>query len=175
MNTSKWTFAILLATACTLPAAAQTVKPDAVLAKKVEVTVQRSAVLSELTEQEKIAAEEELQHIRSVQDSNATFAKYPYLLDPAYRRGLQRNTPSQQPEQAQPDRAPAQVEKVKFPKLPVAKSNGRAQRFTSLRLAEIMAENQPQVTDTTSIARHHTQVKSTQHSPNGTWAKKVGI
>ena len=39
-----------------------------------------------LSVQEIIEAEEELQHIRNTQNSNATFSQYPYLLDPAYRR-----------------------------------------------------------------------------------------
>ena len=40
----------------------------------------------ELSPQELIEAEEELQRIRDKKDSNATFSKYPYLLDPVYRR-----------------------------------------------------------------------------------------
>lgn len=39
-----------------------------------------------LSTQELLEAEEELQLIRDKKDSNATFSKYPYLLDPAYRR-----------------------------------------------------------------------------------------
>lgn len=41
----------------------------------------------ELDIEELIAAEEELSHIRNTRDTRATFKKYPYLLDPAYRRG----------------------------------------------------------------------------------------
>lgn len=41
----------------------------------------------ELDIEELIAAEEELAHIRNTQDTHATFEKYPYLLDPDYRRG----------------------------------------------------------------------------------------
>lgn len=39
-----------------------------------------------LSEAELIDAEEELAILRSRKDSNASFEKYPYLLDPAYRR-----------------------------------------------------------------------------------------
>ncbi len=39
-----------------------------------------------LSPRELIEAEEELALIRNRQDDNATFEKYPYLLDPAYRR-----------------------------------------------------------------------------------------
>ncbi len=177
MNTSKWTFAILLTTACTLPAAAQTVKPDSILSKKVEVAVQREAASSELTEQEKIAAEEELQHIRSVQDSNATFAKYPYLLDPAYRRGLIKpKGPEQQPAVSKPDVAAPDLAKPMLPKKPASQTD-KAKKFISFgRLAQQSSAKQ----DTTSLPKQLPRRKMEQrpagyHSPNSIWAKKVGI
>ena len=45
-----------------------------------------SVVKEPLSPREQIEAEEELSHIRNRIDTHATFEKYPYLLNPAYRR-----------------------------------------------------------------------------------------
>ena len=107
MNKHSFILTVLLAGLCAVCAAARPMSP----AKRVQQTVSIEALVDaavqraqarqtaghgpasgpchaeELSTQEYIEAEEELQHIRNVQDSNATFEKYPYLLDPAYRRG----------------------------------------------------------------------------------------
>ena len=94
MHTPKWT--VLLLVLCTLPLCAQQQKQQ----QKINAALQRAASQAttslctcnkncdcqELTAQEKIAAETELQLIRDKRDSNASFDKYPYLLDPVYRR-----------------------------------------------------------------------------------------
>ena len=89
MNTRKISFTVLLATLCTLPAAAQTVDVDSTLAQKVRAALQEKIQPqenSDPSDSEQIAriinAEEQLQHIRSVQDSNATFEQYP---DPVFQ------------------------------------------------------------------------------------------
>ncbi len=105
---TKWTFILLLSLFCPLTVAAQTApkaspktNPQAALQTAVDRAVLQGScqqscagcatcqkmrpVNTPLTQQELIAAEEELSHIRNY-DLNATFEKYPYLLDPAYRR-----------------------------------------------------------------------------------------
>ena len=85
--TPKWTLTLLLAAVYTLPAAAQT---------RMDVAVERAVATAsaqatqtddnELSTRELIAAEEELASIRNTTDMYADFDKYPYLLDPEYRR-----------------------------------------------------------------------------------------
>ena len=98
----KWTFSLLLAALCTLPLAAQTNHKNSAntrLQTHVErrVTQAQAAAQaaapchnkdeeSSLSIDELIEAEEELSLLRSRHDPNATFQKYPYLLDPSYRR-----------------------------------------------------------------------------------------
>ncbi|MBO5911348.1 MAG: hypothetical protein J6Q05_04055 [Elusimicrobiaceae bacterium] len=102
---TKWTFILLLSLFCPLTVAAQAVpkvtpktNPQAALQTAVDRAVLQGScqqscancqkmrsVNTPLTQQEIIAAEEELSYIRNY-DLNATFEKYPYLLDPAYRR-----------------------------------------------------------------------------------------
>lgn len=100
MNTAKWTLAILLAACTAISVTAQSVNKEK-LGKQIDRAALRAkqssktctckncedtCACNELTASEQIAAETELQHIRDTRDDNATFDKYPYLLDPAYRR-----------------------------------------------------------------------------------------
>ena len=107
-----WKFipVILCSAWCALPLAAQTVPQQTKPAKntaqttpvaqnnrrqsldtQVEAAVVRAQATctcasEDLSADELIAAEEELQRIRDKKDSNASFDQYPYLLDPTYRR-----------------------------------------------------------------------------------------
>ncbi len=88
------TISCIVLSACALPAAAQVKTTTAAtpLNQAVERAVTAAqqtpctCVQAPLSTRELIEAEEELEQLRSVRDSNATFEKYPYLLDPAYRR-----------------------------------------------------------------------------------------
>ncbi len=121
----KWIFSLCAAVCCVLPALAQ--QHDAARkANALQTGLQRcvaQALASNttpkstqtcpcanaqqgeaLSQREIIEAEEELELIRNHSDANATFSKYPYLLDPAYRRKIeacrcqQQATPSQEDE-----------------------------------------------------------------------------
>ncbi len=102
MNTPKYLLPLLLSALGSLPLSAQTAPKDT-LNQKVTQAVQRAQAADcnsnctcaqqreePLSAKELVDAETELQFIRDHRDSNATFSKYPYLLDPAYRR---RNDP----------------------------------------------------------------------------------
>ena len=119
LHPSKWTIAILLATVCTLPAAAQTAKQQrttkpqtriehlgTALEQQLKTAAQRAQTQEDtctcakepLTTQELIEAEEELSNIRN-SDIHATFEKYPYLLNPLYRRHKNGSCPAAAPQQ----------------------------------------------------------------------------
>lgn len=104
---NKLSLTLLISVLCVLPAAAQhqgTPRPQA--NQSLETQVERAVTQAETTQhksdcpcatktnltedeplsiEELIAAEEELSSIRN-RDTHASFEKYPYLLDPAYRR-----------------------------------------------------------------------------------------
>lgn len=89
MRNLKWLFALSIAIYYTAPACAQVVT-DSVhtgLDKQLETAVTRAYVQEELTIQELIEAEEELQTIRNRYNNHASFEAYPYLLNVKYRRG----------------------------------------------------------------------------------------
>ena len=103
---NKLSLTLLVSILCVLPAAAQHQSTPRTQANpSLETQVERAVAQSSLKQplhcpcttktdltnaplslEELIAAEEELASIRNNQDINATFEKYPYLLDPAYRR-----------------------------------------------------------------------------------------
>lgn len=103
---NKLLLTLLVSVLCVLPAAAQKGTPRPQTTQALETQVERAVTQAEtkqhqsncpcatktnLTEEEPlsieelIAAEEELSVIRN-RDTHASFEKYPYLLDPAYRR-----------------------------------------------------------------------------------------
>ena len=93
MKLTHYTFILFFTAGVAVPLNAQNAKPT--LDQKVTAAVRQAQITQQkefcpqepLSTQELIEAEEELSIIRN-RDINATFEKYPYLLDPAYRRHI---------------------------------------------------------------------------------------
>ncbi len=92
----KYTLFVLLTMMCTVTLAAQHIPQNKQLNQKIDTAVQQARASQQmqpctcaqevLDMRELIEAEEELALIRNTQDNHATFEKYPYLLNPVYRR-----------------------------------------------------------------------------------------
>lgn len=136
-------------------------------------TATQETKLGPLDEDELIAAEEELQHLRNVKDSNATFEKYPYLLDPAYRR-RQPSTPCQVHKPA-----PASVqEQAPLDTRELIEAEEELQHLRNVQDFNATFEEYPYLLSP-AYRRGNAQTRqaiiSRFRKSQSTWARKVGI
>ncbi len=189
MKSLKCTLVVMFTVLGIAPAFAQ--RANVSLEQKVDSAVRRAqsgqvaesscpCATEELTIGELIEAEEELQHIRNTKDNHATFEKYPYLLNPVYRRHKGGHCPFDVKATSKPQVTPPTSNDT----LDIFDQIAAEEELGFIRNQDIHAsfEKYPYLLD--PAYRHGNEqtrqqirqnYKREKQKQNSTWARKVGL